>query len=162
MDVALEKRVQRDGFGVDRLRIAEERRLHVTRVENAEDRERVPARATVERERDPSGVTRTMAHDRAEPGGARRRGADPRREHRGEQHRGPTQHQRRGPGSLRERPTAEQAFGPLADRMGELVTDGAIHIWIDPPPAEVAKEPPPDLSSPVATLVVKGGRVHRQ
>src|SRR5207248_9404280 len=65
-----EQRVQRHGFGVDRLRVAEERRLHVTRVENAEDRERVPARATVERERDPSGVTRTMAHDRAEPGGA--------------------------------------------------------------------------------------------
>jgi hypothetical protein len=60
------------------------------------------------------------------------------------------------------RPTAEQAFGPLADRAARLVTDGTIRLWIDPPPAELAGAvAPADLGSPVAILEVKGGSVRR-
>jgi hypothetical protein len=60
------------------------------------------------------------------------------------------------------RPTAEQAFGALAGQMGELVTGGAIQLWIDPPPAELSSARPPDLSSAVGTLVVERGRVRRE
>lgn len=59
------------------------------------------------------------------------------------------------------RPTAEQAFGPLADRAALLVTNGRIRMWIDPAPAELAGVTPPDLSSPIETLVVEGGGVRR-
>ena len=57
------------------------------------------------------------------------------------------------------RPTAEQAFGPVAGRMAELVTDGKLQVWIDPAPLELAGVAPPPLSSAVATLVVEHGIV---
>lgn len=57
------------------------------------------------------------------------------------------------------RPTAEQAFGPVADRMAELTTGGKLQVWIDPPPVELAGVAPPPLSSAVATLVVEHGIV---
>ena len=59
------------------------------------------------------------------------------------------------------RPTAEQAFGALADRAAALVTDGKLQMWIDPPPAELAGVAPPNLASAIATLRVEGGRVVR-
>jgi len=60
------------------------------------------------------------------------------------------------------RPTAEQAFGPGADRMAELTTGGKFRVWIDPPPAELAGAAPPPISTAVATLVVERGNVRRQ
>ena len=59
------------------------------------------------------------------------------------------------------RPTAEQAFGPLADRAALLMTDGKLQVWIEPPPVELAGVTPPDLSQAIATLVVEQGVVKR-
>jgi hypothetical protein len=59
------------------------------------------------------------------------------------------------------RPTAEQAFGSLADRAAELVTEGTLRVWIDPPPSELSGVAPPDLSQAIATLVVEHGQVTR-
>jgi hypothetical protein len=58
------------------------------------------------------------------------------------------------------RPTAEQAFGGLADRAAQLVTGGRLHMWIDPPPGDVTAAAP-DLGRPAAVLLVEGGRVRR-
>jgi hypothetical protein len=61
----------------------------------------------------------------------------------------------------RERPTAEQAFGPLADRAALLATGGTLQVWIEPAPRELASVSPPDLRSAVATLVVEDGRLRQ-
>jgi hypothetical protein len=57
------------------------------------------------------------------------------------------------------RPTAEQAFGALADRAASVVSDGKLQMWIDPPPAELAGMTPPNMSSAIATLLVEDGNV---
>jgi hypothetical protein len=57
------------------------------------------------------------------------------------------------------RPTAEQAFGPLADAAAQLMTGGRLRMWIDPPPAELASATPPELTRAAAELEVRGGRV---
>jgi hypothetical protein len=59
------------------------------------------------------------------------------------------------------RPTAEQAFGPLADRAALLVTNGKLQVWIDPAPAELAGAATPDVRSAIGTLVVEKGAVRR-
>jgi hypothetical protein len=59
------------------------------------------------------------------------------------------------------RPTAEQALGGLGDLAAQLVTNGALRVWIEPAPIELASVAPPDLRSAVATLVVEGGGVRR-
>ena len=60
------------------------------------------------------------------------------------------------------RPTAEQAFGSLADRAAFLMTDGKLQVWIDPPPADLAgTSPPPNLGAAIATIVVERGVVKR-
>jgi hypothetical protein len=57
------------------------------------------------------------------------------------------------------RPTAEQAFGALADRAASVVTDGKLQMWIDPPPVELAGVTPPNTSSAIVTLLVKDGKL---
>jgi hypothetical protein len=59
------------------------------------------------------------------------------------------------------RPTAEQAFGALADRAAALVTGGKIRAWIDPAPAELAGVAAPDLTQAIAILTVERGVVRR-
>jgi hypothetical protein len=61
------------------------------------------------------------------------------------------------------RPTAEQAFGTLANEASTLVTDGRIGLWIDPPPGDFVSggfvTPP---SAPiVGELVAERGVVTR-
>jgi hypothetical protein len=46
--------------------------------------------------------------------------------------------------------------------MAELTTGGRFRVWIDPPPAELAGEAPPPISTAVATLVVERGSVRRE
>ena len=60
-----------------------------------------------------------------------------------------------------EPPTAEQAFGALANEAALLMTTGKIRLWIDPPPAELAGATPPDINSAIAVMVVEHGRVVR-
>jgi hypothetical protein len=58
-------------------------------------------------------------------------------------------------------PTAEQAFGTLANEAALLMTNGKIRLWIDPPPAELAGATPPDIKSAIAVMVVEHGQVER-
>jgi hypothetical protein len=58
-------------------------------------------------------------------------------------------------------PTAEQAFGSLANEAGLLMTNGKIRVWIDPPPGELATVQPPDIKSAIAAMVVEHGEVKR-
>jgi hypothetical protein len=58
-------------------------------------------------------------------------------------------------------PTAEQAFGSLANEAALLMTNGKIRLWIDPPPAELAGATPPDIKSAIAVMVVEHGHVER-
>jgi hypothetical protein len=59
------------------------------------------------------------------------------------------------------RPTAEQAFGGLADEAGALMTDGRVRLWIEPPPADLAGGTAPAPTEVSAVLVVKSGQVTR-
>jgi hypothetical protein len=59
------------------------------------------------------------------------------------------------------RPTAEQAFGGLADEAGALMTDGRVRLWIEPPPADLAGGTAPAPTDVSAVLVVKSGQVTR-
>jgi hypothetical protein len=59
------------------------------------------------------------------------------------------------------RPTAEQAFGSLADQAAKVVVGGRLRLWIDPPPGEMASAPVPNLADAAAVLEVRGGRVAR-
>jgi hypothetical protein len=58
-------------------------------------------------------------------------------------------------------PTAEQAFGSLANEAALLMTNGKIRLWVDPPPAELAGAKPPDIKSAIAVMVVEHGQVKR-
>ena len=58
-------------------------------------------------------------------------------------------------------PTAEQAFGSLANDAALLMTNGKIRLWIDPPPAELAGAAPPDIKSAIAVVVVEHGQGER-
>jgi hypothetical protein len=59
------------------------------------------------------------------------------------------------------RPTAEQAFGGLADEAGALMTDGRVRLWIEPPPADLAGGTAPAPTEVSAVLVVTSGQVTR-
>ena len=59
------------------------------------------------------------------------------------------------------RPTAEQAFGGLAEEAGALMTDGRVRLWIEPPPADLAGGVTPAPTDVSAVLVVKSGQVTR-
>jgi hypothetical protein len=58
-------------------------------------------------------------------------------------------------------PTAEQAFGPLANEAALLMTNGKIRLWIEPSPAELAGATRPDVESAIAVMVVEHGQVER-
>lgn len=59
------------------------------------------------------------------------------------------------------RPTAEQAFGALAEQAARLVTDDRVRLWIDPPPADLGNATPPDPTLVSAVLAVENGQVRR-
>jgi hypothetical protein len=59
------------------------------------------------------------------------------------------------------RPTAEQAFGGLAEEAGALMTGGRVRIWIEPPPADLVGRTPPASTEIDAVLVVANGQVRR-
>lgn len=59
------------------------------------------------------------------------------------------------------RPTAEQAFGGLAEEAGALMTGGRIRLWIDPPPSDLTGRTPPDPALVAAVLAVENGQVSR-
>jgi hypothetical protein len=59
------------------------------------------------------------------------------------------------------RPTAEQAFGSLADRAAQLFTAGRLHMMIYPPTAERSSAAAPGWGPVAVVLTVEGGRVRR-
>lgn len=59
------------------------------------------------------------------------------------------------------RPTAEQAFGGLAEEAGSLMTAGRVRLWIEPPPGDLVGRAPPEPAEIDAVLVVANGQVTR-